>query len=336
MILSKSQHQALIRKGSECFRQLKSEMEINKDRWINEFVLCMQDYCKKIIKMQQAGLKDAIGYLNLSLLRTKLLSGENHIRLDAYNDRWYLDRIECAGTYEVSHFYGRLREVIVLLEKLRRETFNSLTLGEIHELFFHESYRYFVTVSEFLREAIKKVVKTEEYQAVKRASLFHIYFGEYQGALTIIYKEDNEPKESKVVKRYLESKQEVYTYEFCDNLDLSGGNFENIMITHSSFAKCNFDMSNWQGSKMLLCEFKSALFRHTDFNYTELTKLDFSDATLEFVSFRGAKIKNTIFRNATLIGIDFSEVLILEDVDFENVTLIGSALPNPSTKEVLP
>jgi len=330
MNLTKSQYQRLIIKSSEIFEQLKSELEVNKDRWMNEFVLCMQDYCRKIIKMQQAGLKDTIGYLNLSLLRTKLLSGEYHIRLDAYNDQWYSDRVECTGVYEVRHLYGRLDEVIVLLEEMRKESFDSLTFGDIHERFFHESHRYFVTVSEFLRDATKEFIKTEEYKTMKRTPLFHIYFGEYQGALTIIYKEDHEPKESKVVKRYLESKQEVYTYEFCDGLDLARGDFESLMITHSSFTGCNFAMSHWQGSKLLLCDFKSAFFHYTNFGYTELTQLDFSDATLEFVSFRGAKIKNTTFKNATLIGIDFSEVLILENVDFENVILIDTTLPRLS------
>ena len=333
MNLSKAQCQQLATKGSELFEQFNNDMAVNKDCWIEEFVLCMQGYLKKIIKMQQTGLKDEIGHINLSLLRTKLLSREYHVRLDAYNDQWYLDRVECTGIYEVRHFYGRLAEFADLLEKMRKESFVGLPFGEINDRFFHESRRYLVTVSEFLRDAIKKVLKTKEYQELKRAPIFQIYFGEFQDALMIVYKEDHEPKEAKKVKRHLESKKEVYTYELYDNLDLSKGDFENLNITHSSFNSCNFVMSTWQDSKILSCEFKSSFFQHTNFSFTHIVQSDFSDATLEFVNFKGAKLRNVTFKNATLINIDFSKALILEEINFENVTLVDTKIPE-SSKEV--
>ena len=327
MNLSKSQNQELITKGSELFQQFENDMAINQGRWTKEFVLSMQNYFKKIIKMQQAGLKDAIGAINLSLLRTKLLSRDYHVRLDAYNDQWYLDRVECVSTYKVRHLYGRLDEFADLLEEIRKDSFISLSFGEINDRLLHESRRYFITVSEFLRAAIKEVVKTAEYKALKRESVFQIYFGEFQDAVMIIYKEDHEPKDSAQVKRHLESKQAAYTYELCTQLDLSHGQFEGLNITHSSFKNCQFTMSNWQDSKLLFCSFHAAVFQYTSFNFVHMVQGDFSDAILEFVSFKGAKLQHVTFKNATLIHIDFSEALLLEAVDFENVTLIETVLP---------
>ena len=191
MNLSKSQYQRLQVKGAELFKDLKHEVELGQGKWVIEFVVMMQAYFRKIINMQEAGLKDEIAYISLSLLRTKMLSGEYQIRLDAYHQGWYLDRIECSGIYEVGHFYGRLDEFMKLLVKMRQETFVNLTFGEINEHFFRESQYYFFTVSEFIRTALKEAVKTEEFQKIKRAPVFCIHFGEFQDSLAIVYKEDH-------------------------------------------------------------------------------------------------------------------------------------------------
>ena len=326
MNLSKVQFQQLNAKGSTLYMDFVNELEKKQNKWIEEFVFVMKGYIKKIIDMQEAGLKDEIGYINLSLLRTKLLSGDYHIRLDAYHSGWYIDRVECSDVYVAQHLYGRLNEMMTLLEGIRKESFVNFTFGDIQNRFFHECHRYYFIVVDFLRIAIKEVVKTDEFKKLKRAPIFQISFGEYQDSSMIIYKEDYEPKNATVAKRHLEAKEDVYTHVFYNHLDLSKGKFENLLVMFSSFIGSKFLTTSWYGSKLLLCEFNTAQFNGTNFDFSELTELNFTNATFEFASFKGAKLKDITFKNATLIGIDFSETLLMENVDFVGATLIDTIL----------
>jgi len=320
----------ITKKSSVLLSKLQAYGQIHFDKLIDEFVECFEDYCTKVVKMQEIGIKEPISFINFSVLRTNLLIKKHELRIDAYGEDWYLDRIECAGSYDVSKMYRWLDTFADSLEATRKKYMGNLKLEQMQEEIFHESQKYLIFVAEIMRIAIKKAIKTQSYQKMKRNDVFVICIGEYQDQVDILYKEDSTIKDGKAVKRYFEkdSKQnDLFTYEICRDLNLSEGNFTDINIMYSSFTKCDFTNANFKDSALFISDFKQSIFKDVSFENVQLLELDFTEATLENVSFKDAKLTNLIFKNATLINVDFEDALIISGLSFEDAALIETVIP---------
>ena len=59
---------------------------MEKDKLFDEQILD----CNKIRMMQQAGKKEKIAYIHFSVLRTNILLKKHEIRIDAFDENWYM------------------------------------------------------------------------------------------------------------------------------------------------------------------------------------------------------------------------------------------------------
>ena len=323
------------KKSFELLSKLDSYGQIHFDALVDEFVQCFTTYCKKIVRLQEAGKKNAIGYINFSLLKTNLLIRKHELRIDAYDENWYLDRVECSGVYDVSQLYRWLDIFADHLEGTRRKYLGKLKFSQMQALIFDESDKYLIFVAELMRVAIKKAVKTAIYQKLKRHEVFVICIGEYQNTVDILYKEDLTVKDAKVFGRYLEKEKDrakPLNYEICENLDLSKRDFSGINLMFSSFMGCDFTNTNLENSTLLMNNFKGATFKNTNLINSQLLDADFSDAMLENIDFKNAKLKHISFKNAKLINVKFNEALLVEQVNFDGVTLINTKIPQETAK----
>jgi len=317
-------------KSFELLSKLDSYGQIHFDALVDEFIACFTTYCEKITKMQGTGKKNAIAFINFSLLRTNLLARKHELRIDAYDENWYLDRVECSGSYDVSQLFRWIDQFADNLEATRKKYMGKLKFSEMQKLIFEESNKYMIFVAELMRVAIKKATMTESFQQVKRHEVFVICIGGYQDRVDILYKEDSTVKDAKVVKRYLEKNKDQddpFAYEICENLDLSKADFSGLNLMFSQFSGCDFTDVNLQDSTLLMNDFKSAIFRNTNFENSQLFDVDFSGSILEGVDFRGSKLKHVLFKGATLINVKFDEALFIEQLDFENATLQDTEIP---------
>lgn len=328
MSRSKFRHVNVDQKSMALLSRLDTYVKQNFDDLAEQFVTCFEEYCRKIIIMQQKERKGRIGFIHLSVLRTSILAKRHQIRLDAYDEKWYLDRNECSGVYDVSAFYQGLDELADLLEQARQQSLGRITFAEVQSTLFEESNKYLLFVAELVRVAIKKAVETESFQQMKRAEQCMVCIGGYQDRVDVLYKEDRTVKDAKEVKRYLEANlQPAYTYEICEQLDLSSGNFTDLKLMFSSFANCNFTDSSWKNSAILFSNFKQAIFKNTNLTETQIFDTDFSGAVFENVSFTGAKLKHVSFAGAKLVNVQFEGVLLVEQVQFDQAELIDTVIP---------
>ena len=318
----------LQRKGKELATELDYYVKSHFEQLVEQFVDCFSEYCNKIYEMQRQGRKGAIAYIHFSVLQTNILLKKHEIRLDAYDENWFLDYVECSDSYHVGEFYSYLEQYGDLVEELRKKSNGKTSLAEAQRRVFAESKLYLFYIAELIRAGMRKVVQTEAYQRIERASCFVVCIGGYLDRFDILYKEDNTIKDSKEVRSYLQSKKKkLFSYEIFENLDLSKGNYEELEFQFSSFVGCNFTQSSWNKSHLLFSNLQNTMLKNTKMEKMKIFDTDFSGATLEQVDFAGAKIKHVSFAGAKLIQVDFSKVLLAEEINFQDAQIVDCKLP---------
>lgn len=316
------------RTSHELLLKLDTYVKSHFDQLIDQFLIYFEPYCQKIIRMQKEGRKGNICFIHFSILQTNLLAKRHTIRLDAYDENWYLDRAECSGEYDVSEFYQWLDEFADILDETRNNGFSLVTLLDVQRAVLKESNKYLLFIAEVVRVGMRKAIETESYRKMKRGEPFIVCIGGFQDKVDILYKEDRTVKDADEVKRNFEAKrQTTYTHEFCENLNLSGGNFEALKFMFSSFAGSDFSRSSWKKSMILFSNFRETVLKDTNFEETQIFDTDFGGAVLENVSFRGAKLKHSSFAGAKLINVTFEHALLAEELTFDQAELINTVIP---------
>ena len=295
---------------------------------IQQFVSCFEGYCQKIAKMQQTGEKGALGYIHFSLLYTDILVKKYQLRIDAYDKHYFADRVECVGIYDVGNICSFLDEFSETLFAQRKKYVYKVSVADVRQLVLEESAKYRAAITELIRLALAQATQTSAYQDVLREEQFIISVGGFQDGSAIVYREDYSEKDAKNVRKMLEEGREAgYHYEIVDRLDLSGGKFQNILLTYSTGAGSDFSNSDCQNARILFCKFPEAIFKQVTLAGALVLGTDFSGATLEDVDFQGAKLYQVSFENATLINVDFTKADAIAQMNLTNATLVNTIIP---------
>jgi len=293
-----------------------------------KFMEQFESYCRKITQMQEAGKKGAIAFVYFSMLRTNILAKRHKLRLDAYDENWYKDRAECSGEYDVGEIFVFFDEYTDILDKACRGVYAGNKLAEQQSIIFDESKKYLIFAAEIMRVGLSEASKTEWFNSVIRHEVFTVCIGEYQDRADILYKDDISIKEPVSVKRRLESKkQQVHTHEVCKNLDLSFGNYSGKCFQFSEFDGSDLTSSNFSSVKIICSSFSGAVIRNATFCKAQLFDVDFGGAALENVSFSESQLNHVSFAGAKLINVEFENLLYVNSLDFQNVSLQGTIIP---------
>lgn len=318
----------LNQKSTELLNQLDSYIKNHLDELTEQLSDCISQYGESIYEMQQTGEKGAIAYLQFSMLRTNILLNQHELRLDAYDENWYLDLVECSSSYKVKEVLTPLSEFADMVEALRKESAMRMTLRETQSRIFEESRKYMIFLAELIRLGMQKVILTEGYQKIRKAPVFVVCIGGLLDRVDLLYKEDTTTKDAREVRRYFQSKEQLlFSYEICEKLDLSRGNYEGLKFLYSTFAGSDFTESSFHKSQLLFSNFSNCILKDTNMAGTQLFDVNFSGAVLEHVSFAGAKLSQVSFEGATLTNVDFEGALLIEEVNFTNAILKDTRIP---------
>lgn len=312
----------LKKKSREIEQELDVYVKAHLEELTKEFTDCFLEFCKEIAKRQKKGEKDKIAYIHFSVLRTNILLNKHELRIDAYDENWFIDRNACSWKYPVEKIYSFLEKYSDLVEQYRINSEGKIDLSMAQNRIFEESNFHLFYISEIIRLGMRTVVQSNEYLEMDRADCFVVCIGGYLDKFDILYKEDKTKKDSKEVKRYLESKkQKIFSHEVYESLDLSKGMYDGLEFQYSSFEHTNLsgsDMSHWH---LLFGNMKYVIMKDSKMENAKVFDVDFSGATLENVSFSGSKLKYVSFRNAKLKGVDFSKAILAEELDFNGAIM---------------
>ncbi len=318
----------LERKGKELATELDGYVKNHFEELVEKFVKCFSDYCDQIAEMQKQGKKGNIAYIHFSVLRTNILLKKHELRIDAYDENWYLDSVECAYNYPVEEIYSYLEKYSEAVMDLWQKSQGINDLADAYRKVFDASNIYLFYIAELIRMGMKRMSKSEAFLSLRKAECFIVGIGGYRDRFDILYKEDHTIKDSREVKRFLQSgEQRVFSYEICEKLDLSNGNYEDMEFQYSSFAECDFSKSSLSKSRLIFCNLRNAVFKDAKMDKMKIFDADFAGARLENVDFSGAKLKCISFEGAELKNVNFSNAIIAEDINFKDAKMIDCVLP---------
>ncbi|MCL1989780.1 MAG: pentapeptide repeat-containing protein [Defluviitaleaceae bacterium] len=309
--------------------KLQDEMIKQHDELITQFNQCFKQYCRQIVTLQQSGAKNPLGYIQFSLMRSKIITGEHAFRIDAYDQDGYADQALCVGAYDVTPIFSHLDQFGKELQERRRKYMQKVTVCQVKQLVLEESDTYKLAVTALIRSALPKAIETADYQKVKREDLFVITVGEFRDQVELVYKEDRTEKDVEKMKHLLgTTKEEGHQYEVFDGLDLSGGQFAQTSWLYCSGKNSTFAQATLSTATLMFCQFEGATFKSVDFSHSDLIGIDFTNATLEAVDFTGARMLQVNFSGATLKQIDFTTVDQIKAIDLTDATLIDVRRPD--------
>jgi len=308
--------------------KLQQYMMENYDELAEQFTDVFKDYCQKVMAMQESGIKNILACIQFSLMRYKLVNSIYEFRIDAYDQNWYGDKVECTVAYDVTSIFFYLEEFSNELIERRRKYMQRVTVCDVKQYVLEESNKYKLAVTELIRSALPQAVKLSEYELVKREDLFIITVGEFRDQSGLVYKEDGTEKDVEKVKKLLGTdKEDGHQYEIFDSLDLSDGCFSNVRWVYCSGIESVFINVEISNSMLMFCKFKDATFESVDFSNSDLVSLDFAGVTLKNIDFTDARIFQMNFENAILENIDFTKAGRVDGINLENATLINVILP---------
>ncbi|NRT72218.1 hypothetical protein [Clostridium beijerinckii] len=143
--------------------------------------------CKSGTSHQEQGLKGEIKYIYFSLLRTSLLENKGEFRVDLYDERWFLDKVECSVNINLDFIYNSLFEHMEELKEKKKEYGRTITDMDIEEIMFLESNLYHILSVEFLRNVIEELLEVSSYKELKKSEDIKIMAGEFRGEADFIY-----------------------------------------------------------------------------------------------------------------------------------------------------
>jgi len=293
-------------KSTEKMEQVTSYYEIHKEELKNNFIDAFRKICIKIKEMQNKGVKGNIGYITYSFKRLDIAERKYVYIIEAFNEEWFYDEVECMEEYDVSWAFGFLDEFEQELQEKSKLYIDKITKADMEKFRLEEIGIYHDEIVKLSRYAMPEAAKLEDYRDILKHEVIEVRVGEYKGISEVVYKEDTRVKDSDQVKEWLEEKKEgEYDYEILKDLNLSEGDYEGISLKYG-------DLS---GSNLSKCILKKCSFIGTKFENTNLANADLSQSSLYDGEFKNACMINTILHRAKGGNVNF------QNTNMENVNM---------------
>ena len=166
-------------------------------KWVNNFIEIDKNYtnnrekieakisqkfeeiCKKAISLQKSQLKGRIKYIYFSFLRTNIIEDNAEYKVDFFDEKWLLDKIECTVNINMGFVFDLLFSDIEELKIRKNEYGRKITLMDIEEIKIIESEKYNALAIEFLRDIINKLVEIPAYIEMQKGEDILIMAGEF-------------------------------------------------------------------------------------------------------------------------------------------------------------
>ncbi|WP_339158390.1 pentapeptide repeat-containing protein [Paenibacillus sp. FSL W8-0186] len=318
---------------------------------IEECVQKFREYCRDIRQKQVQGQKGSISYITYSMLRTSWLEQHPVYLVEAADEYWVFDANPIQFEWEISWAFSYWSD---LQQQRQAEAVEQPSEVGIEQIMLDAAAELHAFMVNMLRLAMKRAVRTPEFQALDRAETFEIRAGEYLDQSVSVYKEDRRKRDVQEVKAWLELKEaQQYGYEALTELDLSEGDYSRLDFRYTAFRSMQMENSRLQYCVLVGTDWQDSLLQRADFTFSLIYGADFSgcslrnalldrvmgsvsdsDSWLEWeplgfsgVNFTGADLQGASFRAAQLQGAVFRDTL-LQQASFINADLAAACFEN--------
>jgi len=300
----------------EMNEKIDKYIEENRKKYTDAFVENFRILCNKIKSMQDEGKKGKIAYITYSFTIDNLQKESRDYEVQAFGTEWFLEEgEECKISYNVGWIYDFLDSTYDKLLEISKKYIGKINGADMDQVWKDGIILCDVRLLNFGKKAIKEAIKIEEFKAIDKEEVLEIRLGQKKGYNEIIHKLDTRVKDSKEIKRWLESGEESYSYSILQNLDLSGGNYKGITCHCSDFSGSNLSNSSFEGASLLESVFAKSIIKGVNFKKASLSGTDFTDTIIEKSNFQESYMSRSVVTRAQLIDCNLDKTK-LYNADF--------------------
>lgn len=173
---------------------MQQKFPANQNQITESLSAVISKLCRQASRQQQTGSKGSAAYLCISFLRTNILDDRWQYRLDIYDEKFYLDRTECTGCWEIDFVWDYLKARLVQLNKAVRSGMyvNRVHPGNLSPVKLAMAQQYHQIAMVCTKLIIEEAITTPEYTRLRKVPNFKITMGEYLDKSMLLYEEQPE------------------------------------------------------------------------------------------------------------------------------------------------
>jgi hypothetical protein len=318
-----------------------------KNDLASKFTESFQRLCAKVSTMQTDHGKGRIGFIHYSMLRTRLQEKNWESLIEVYNNRWYLDPLQCWQNIDSSWIWRFYNVLDQMLESERKQYMNLIGRHDIDQILLKEASKFHQYLLSLVRYAVPQALALPEWNDLAVGDELEIRVGEYFDYSEIAYKVSFQRRDSEEVRELLEGEDDsVYSFETMTGLNLSDGQYHGLNLGYADLSGSDLSRSNMTDAILVGAKFIGSYLDNANLSGAILHEANFSNASLKNANFSrtsgfaglrgdetnwerpgfsplqftGADLTGTNFRGADLRGAIFAKACV-EEVDFEDALL---------------
>jgi len=169
--------------------KMDQEFPIAREDIVEGLAAAISRICYKAYELQQTGNKGSAAYVCISFLRTSLLEGNWQYRLDLYDEKLYVDSIECTDTWELEFVWKHLKQrMSELRETIRHSIYaNKVRFCHLNQIKLHMAEKYQLAAILLTKRLISEAIERLEDANISKAPVLTILMGEYRDHSVPLY-----------------------------------------------------------------------------------------------------------------------------------------------------
>ncbi|CAH1189905.1 hypothetical protein PAECIP111893_00003 [Paenibacillus plantiphilus] len=135
---------------------------------------------RQVAEQQEQGVKGAIHYVYISLLRTGIMENIPHYRIDAYDENWMMDKVECTALWRADFIFEPLFRRMKDLEQVKKGYARKITSQDLDRIKQIEAVKYHLLAIEFIKSMMPALLSSMEYSRIAKSLGINWMAGEFR------------------------------------------------------------------------------------------------------------------------------------------------------------
>lgn len=162
------------------FRENKASIE-------NGLKAAFESLCNSVLTLQNQNAKGSIRYIYFSFLRTSIMEDNAFYRIDAYDEKWFLDKQECFAMWDADFIFRNLFDHMNEIKTKTGDYARKISPIDVEEIKQCEALKYHTLTTEFIKEMIPMLIECKPYKEMAKAPDINILAGEFMDRSEVLY-----------------------------------------------------------------------------------------------------------------------------------------------------
>lgn len=135
---------------------------------------------RQVSEQQEQGVKGAIHYVYISLLRTGIMENIPYYRIDAYDENWMMDKVECTALWRADFIFEPMFRRMKELEQTKKAYARKITSQDLDRIKQIEAVKYHLLAIEFIKSMVPALLGSSEYAQIAKSPKISWMAGEFR------------------------------------------------------------------------------------------------------------------------------------------------------------